>query len=52
VQKSTPNEQVHLEMEQNKYEDVVTRSNEEEIEVQSPTAQVEEQDDYVTNVRR
>jgi hypothetical protein len=39
-------------MEQRTYEDATTRSNEEEIEAQSPTTQVEEQDDSVANVLR
>ncbi len=49
---NTPNEQVYLEMEQRTYEDATTRNNEEEIEAQSPTTQVEEQDDSVANVLR
>ncbi len=39
-------------MEQRTYEDATTRNNEEEIEAQSPTTQVEEQDDSVANVLR
>jgi hypothetical protein len=49
---STPNEQAYLEMEQREDEDAATGSSEEEIEAQSPTAQVEEQDDSVANVQR
>jgi hypothetical protein len=49
---STPNEQTYLEMEQREDEDAATGSSEEEIEAQSPTAQVEEQDDSVASVQR
>jgi hypothetical protein len=43
---------MYLEIEQKKYEDLTTRSNEEKIEAQSPLAQVEEQDDSIANVGR